>query len=361
VAYLLTLRALLGLQRDSFHPAKVKIEDFIAMNAMGERNTIHQLQNYVVGIAPGGLMLDAQGALDLNRSFERRDYFSLLHNISVRNNVQPQVSNKPIDIIAMRIPSPLIAERVSESDLLPDSVWVYGGADRQALILARRDSREQLSFRYQPIKNLRQSESGEVTFEAAEWQPGFPFRVFEDEKLGIPSDDRGKWLNGWHMDSEWLHALHKTKYSNGVIGVYEAMALHPLESLSTSELRLSHHEKLLRRFATRQRNLVEPDLQLVANNHWNFDVRGFNPGGNHGSFFRISTHSTLMFSGGNKTGISRATVIAEPYDGLSFVPTVLALTGQLGDDNRPVLQLQEKGFRRFPAPPIKEVLPNSRR
>ena len=80
-----------------------------------------------------------------------------------------------------------------------------------------------------------------------------------------------------------------------------------------------------------------------------------------GRFFRISTLSTLMFSGGNKTGIPRATVIDEPYDSLSFVPTVLALTGQLGDDNRPGPQLREKGFRRFPAPPIKEVLSQIRR
>ncbi|HKO44346.1 MAG TPA: alkaline phosphatase family protein [Pyrinomonadaceae bacterium] len=361
VAYLLTLRSLLTLQRDRFQPAKVKIEDFIAMNAMGERNTIYQLQNYIVGIGPGGLVLDSQGALDLDRSFERRDYFSLLHNISVRNNVQPQVSNKPIDMIAIRIPSALIAERLNETNLLPDSVWVYGGADKQALILARRDSQGQLSLRYQPIKDLRQSESGELNFETTEWQPGFPFRVFEDEKLATPAEERKTWLSGWHTDSEWLRALHETKYSNGVIGVYEAIALHPTESLSTTSPGLSHNEKQMRRFATRQRSLVEPDLQLVANDHWNFDVRGFNPGGNHGAFFRISTHSTLMFSGGNKTGIPRAAVIDEPYDSMSFVPTVLALTGQLGDDNRPVPQLQEKGFRRFPAPPIKEVLRNTQR
>ena len=39
---------------------------------------------------------------------------------------------------------------------------------------------------------------------------------------------------------------------------------------------------------------------VVASDHWNFDVRGFNPGGNHGSFLRISTHSTLMFAGGDQ-------------------------------------------------------------
>jgi hypothetical protein len=58
-------------------------------------------------------------------------------------------------------------------------------------------------------------------------------------------------------------------------------------------------------------------------------VRGFNPGGNHGSFFRVSTRSTLMFAGGATTGIPRGLAVAEPYDSLSFVPTVLTLTGQL--------------------------------
>jgi hypothetical protein len=70
-------------------------------------------------------------------------------------------------------------------------------------------------------------------------------------------------------------------------------------------------------------------MLVLANNHWNFDVRGFNPGGNHGSFFRVSTHSTLMLAGGAATRIPRALVISEPYDSLSFVPTILALTDRL--------------------------------
>ena len=48
-------------------------------------------------------------------------------------------------------------------------------------------------------------------------------------------------------------------------------------------------------------------------------------------------------------------MIDEPYDSLSFVPTVLALSGHLRDDNSPVQQLREKGFRRFPAAPVKEL------
>jgi len=69
-------------------------------------------------------------------------------------------------------------------------------------------------------------------------------------------------------------------------------------------------------------------LHSFANDHWNFNVRGFNPGGNHGSFLRISTHSALMLAGGNETGIPRNVVIEEPYDSLSFVPTILELLGR---------------------------------
>ena len=67
---------------------------------------------------------------------------------------------------------------------------------------------------------------------------------------------------------------------------------------------------------------------MLANDHWNFNVRGFNPGGNHGSFFRISTHSVLLFAGGKDTGIPAGLRIETPYDSLSFVPTILTLMGR---------------------------------
>ena len=70
-------------------------------------------------------------------------------------------------------------------------------------------------------------------------------------------------------------------------------------------------ERLLRRYHRRQREMAESDLLVLANNHWNFDVRGFNPGGNHGSFFRVSTHATLMIAGGARTGIPRASVVSK--------------------------------------------------
>jgi hypothetical protein len=184
-----------------------------------------------------------------------------------------------------------------------------------------------------------------------------PLQIFEDPNLNVPSADRTAWLSAWHTDTEWLNALHKTHYSNGLIGLHEELARHPIESLSTEDPKLSEDARVMRRFAQRKRDLVEPDMLIVANDHWNFDVRGFNPGGNHGSFFRVSTHSVFMVAGGANTGVPQSRTVETPYDSLSFVPTLLALTGNLRDDNSPTPELWERGFRKFPGRVVKELLP----
>ncbi|HAF22994.1 MAG TPA: hypothetical protein DCK93_08810, partial [Blastocatellia bacterium] len=212
------------------------------------------------------------------------------------------------------------------------------------------------SFRYLPIKNLKQDQDGRLHFESAPWSAGLPLQMLEDKELRVPGESREAWLSEWHTDLEWLHALHKTRYSNGLIGLHEELARHTFGKLSVNDSGITSDERLMRRFLRRQRENIEADMLVVASDHWNFDVRGFNPGGNYGSFLRISTHSTFMLAGGDKTGIPRGLVVEEPYDSLSFVPTVLALTGNLRDDNNPNPVLWDKGFRRFPGRPVKEVL-----
>jgi len=94
----------------------------------------------------------------------------------------------------------------------------------------------------------------------------------------------------------------------------------------------------------------------MANNHWNFDVRGFNPGGNHGSFFRVSSNATLMLAGGAATGIPKGLAVEEPYDSLSVMPTILALMGRIDSQNEPDDALKKLGYRKFPGRVVKEVL-----
>jgi hypothetical protein len=356
-AYVGTMRNLLALRRESFNPHKLKVEELIPKDSMGRRNSIHDVQNYVVGLGKNGLVLKSDGSLDTDRSFVRINYFDLLRKQTVRNNVQADVSTQPIDFIATRIPRENIAAALSD-DLKPDDdvVWLYASADRQGLVIPRGESSGgQLQLRYLPIANLTQDESGKITFDRSDLKPGLPLKMLEDPRLEVGNAGRTEWLSQWHTDVEWLHALHKTQYSNGLIGLHEQFTFFPAPGTDTAATDLSPEERLLNEFHRRQRRLVESDLMVFANNHWNFDVRGFNPGGNHGSLFRISTHSTLMFAGGNRTGIPRGLAVTEPYDSLSVVPTILALTGKLESDNRPVEDLARRGFKKFPGRVITEV------
>ena len=91
-----------------------------------------------------------------------------------------------------------------------------------------------------------------------------------------------------------------------------------------------------------RRDRLRTDLLVFAKDHWNFNVRGFNPGGNHGSLLRESTHSVLMIAGGPDTGLPKGLRIQAPYDSLSFVPTILKLMGQPEAD--------------LPGPAIEELL-----
>ena len=236
-------------------------------------------------------------------------------------------------------------------------MWLYGGSDRQALVLPRGGREGSLQLRYLPIANLTQDDNGAIHFDRTELKNGFPLKMIEDPRLDIPlGTARAEWLTQWHNEIEWLHALHKTQYSNGLIGLHEQFTLFTEPGTDVDAANLAGDEKLLRSFHARQRRLVECDLMLFANDHWNFDVRGFNPGGNHGSLFRISTHSTLLFAGGAQTGIPRGLAVTEPYDSLSVVPTIFALTGNLESDNHPVESLAKRGFKKFPGRVIKEVV-----
>ncbi|MCA1593826.1 MAG: alkaline phosphatase family protein [Acidobacteria bacterium] len=354
--YARTLSNLLALRREAFNPSAIRVEEIIAKGAMGDSNSIHELQNYVAGPAPGGLALAPDGSLDTWKSFTRVDNFALLGDLSVRNNVQQGVDSHPVDFVATRIAPEHLRGALDDESNLDDVIWLYGGRDRQALILARVDEGGQLYLRYLPVAGLKQDADGRVSFEHAGLRAGLPLKIFEDERLALPTgQSRVSWLGGWHTDLEWLNAVHRTQYSNAVVGLHEQFAIHPVEGINPDAPGLSADERLIRRYRQRQRRLVETDLLILANNHWNFDVRGFNPGGNHGSFFRVSTHSTLMFAGGAATRIPQGFVVEEPYDSLSLVPTILALTGQVHDGRTPIPALWRQGFRRFPGRIINDI------
>jgi len=304
--YLRTVSALLE--------APESTEQSIPRRAMGDFNTIHQLRNYAVSLAPGGLALEADGSLDWQRSFRRVNYFAYFTGVQVRNAPQPAVGTRPIDFVAARVPREELVRSLAP-DLAPDDdgVWLYKGEQSQALLLRRGDR-----IRYLPLKELVESREGELRFSIVPAQPGLPLTLFED--LGA------EWLGQWHSQREWMQAAPRCAYSNAAIGLLTEMSQPktPPGAGPWSE------------FQWNERRSTAADLLLMASNHWNFNVRGFNPGGNHGSFFPVSSHATLLFAGGSRTGIPRGLKITEPYDGLSFAPTIKRLVA--GAASGPVIE-----------------------
>ncbi|HEU0006312.1 MAG TPA: hypothetical protein VFS12_10010, partial [Terriglobia bacterium] len=275
--------------------------------------------------------------------------------LAVRNNVQAGVDSQPIDFVAARLPfASLSAEAKADLGTTADPIWLYARRERQALVLSL-PAGGSIQLKYLPIQNLQQNERGEIQFETGSWQDGLPLRIWEDEQLKLPVGQDKTWLKQWHADVEWLRVLHRTRYSNGLIGLHEQFAEHLSPKMDSSRPGLSEDEALVARFRRRRRQLLEPDFVVFARDHWNFNAFSFNPGGNHGSFFRISTQSILMFAGGQQTGIHKGLVIEEPYDSLSLVPTLLTLTAQIKDE-RLSESLQQKGFWTFPGRTIREVL-----
>jgi hypothetical protein len=306
-AYIAHLGTLMKFQPDPARRFSGSIQELVPPRSLGDANTLQDLQNYVVGPSPAGMVLDASGNLDEQRSFRRVNYFPLFAEQRVRNNPQSALSSKPIDFTALRLPN---AEAGNEV------YWLYGDNDHQLLI--RTD--DSGNIQAQPVSHLLQDVDGKVSFTDINWENGLPLHLFEDAELQIPSGaNRSAWLSGWHSEHEWMQAIHLCKYSNGLIGITEELSPVPANVPGSPGM-----DPLLLRYERRRRELVQPDIELFASDHWNFNARNFNPGGNHGAFFRISTHSVWLMAG---TGLP-ARDVTEPYDSLNFASTVLHLLGK---------------------------------
>jgi hypothetical protein len=228
--------------------------------------------------------------LDEERSFRYIDYPQLFCQQRGLNRPQPELPERPVDFTAMRIADTSSGEHV---------YWLYGGEQSQLEILT--DSAGRIT-----VKPLNGG-----------WRNGLPLALVEDPDLRIPAGaQRLEWLSEWHSEQEWFRAIHKTRYSNGVIGVTEELS--PVGEHVPGRPGM---DAILLRYERRRRELVQADIHLFAADHWNFNVRFPNPGGNHGSFLRISTHSVWMMAG---AGVARGRR-EEPVDSLAFERELIRL------------------------------------
>jgi len=310
--FLKHLRALTNLRLHSDKPFHGNIADYLPEMELGDNNSVGDVRHYPVGPGPSGLVADAAGRLDEERSFRFVDYFPLLVQQRVRNNLQSALPVHPVDFVTMRLPDGSFPDGSGAIH----AYWLYGDEDSQIVILT--DAGGRIAVR--PVSRLQANHQGGVQWTAQEWRAGLPLHLFEDARLHLPPGvDRARWLSDWHTDREWLTATHECRYSNGVIGITEEMS--PVEDNVPGS---SDTNPMLLRYERRRRALVAADFHIFAADGWNFNARNFNPGGNHGSFFRISTHSVWMMAG---AGLPKRQ-ITEPYDSLDFASTILSLLGK---------------------------------
>jgi hypothetical protein len=322
-AFLKHLRALMALHVDANRPFSGDIANYVPELELGDNNTVGDLQHYVVGPGPSGLVTDANGKLDEERSFRSVNYFPLLVQQHVRNNLQSALPVHPVDFIAMRLPNESFSDAGAKH-----TYWLYGDDDSQLVVLTDADNRIALK----PVSHLGADAGGKLQWTAGAWRAGLPLRLFEDADLHLPPGaDREGWLSDWHTDREWLEAVHQCRYSNGVIGITEELS--PIEDNVPGGPDMN---PVLLRYERRRRALVTADFHVFAADGWNFNARNFNPGGNHGGFFRISTHSVWMMAG---AGIPKCQVTA-PYDSLNFASTILSLVGKPAPMPDHVVRLQ---------------------
>ena len=68
--YARAIRRLLDLKEADLEPGRIHIEGLIPKGAMGDPNSLYQLQNYVAGLSEQWTCPHPEGSLDLERSFE---------------------------------------------------------------------------------------------------------------------------------------------------------------------------------------------------------------------------------------------------------------------------------------------------
>ncbi|HOW87606.1 MAG TPA: alkaline phosphatase family protein [Candidatus Omnitrophota bacterium] len=231
-------------------------------------NTFYELTHY--GLGPNRKPVDLVSEL-------------LNINLESRNKFPGTIDPHPIDLLFVK--------------LAEDLVYVARRGGIEALIEIGREG-EHLRYRYRPIRNFSQDQTGQCTFE--ETSSADPFGYLTDPKFR--AEDRAAFLQEFHDDREWLEATYETAYPDAVTAVARALSWKPeLSHLARSQ---------------------DPDLWISAASGWNFRIEDIN-GADHGAILKDALRSTLMLSGPHiRTGTESA-----PHRLIDLTPTLMQLVG----------------------------------
>lgn len=338
-------------------------DSLFGLREFGRHLTAADLLAYPVRLRD--VVANSTGELDERASFVTVNYFEQFSSIRVRNSTRAELGAAPVSWLVAELDARATAAALTRAGIARSGAedWtraflVFGASDRQLLMLYRTRQDSVLDVTLVPIANIATvaPDGSTCAFDPGSWRAGLPFGLFEDPKLETGGVERSEWLSAPHTVNEWRDAAHLTEEGLAVAGLTEVYATAYLQTFDEATARASDPDtRLLLRFERRRRDAVAPDLFLHASPHWNFDLKDFNAGGNHGGFAHESMHGVLWLRGGVRTRlIAGPAVIERTCDGLDVAPTLLeaggmTTSGVLTDD------LRRGGFRTFPGRIVREA------
>ena len=223
--YARSTHRLLDLKESDLEPGRIHIETLIPKGVMGEPNSLYQLQNYVVGLSRNGIVLTAGGSLDLDGTFQRVNYFTTLARRACEKPRPARRWNRADRFCRGACACGcfgIVALARGSAGLRWQSL--FSRMSNMRLLLLSQFREGTLWLRYsagsQPGAGCGGNDSTSRPRRGAD---GFSLRLFEDPELRVSGKEstRATWLNQWHTEREWFEAIHRTRYSNGVVGLYE--------------------------------------------------------------------------------------------------------------------------------------------
>jgi len=180
-------------------------------------------------------------------------------------------------------------------------VLVFRAVDNQAIIHLVHGDDGVERYRYEPIRRIHVTPTGEVETELP--LPGTdPLRFFSDAALlraldGVPL---AEWIRQPHTAGEWLRITADSEYPDAIVGIAKCFQWKPPVT-DLAEAR-------------------DPDLLVTAARGWSFrSDDGW--GTDHGSLLRESMRMSLFVAGPN----IRSGLITEPHRIIDVLPTILQM------------------------------------
>jgi hypothetical protein len=231
------------------------------------RNRLHELTHYRAG--PGRTI-------------------NLLKSLKAFRPPEPDgAAGDPIDLILLKLD-----ER---------RVLLCRDEDNQALIHRLVDSTGRETYRYEPIRRVRQGPDGAIAADAA--KPGQDPLGYLQDRAFLEAVGDSHWLSAPHTAQEWLEASAATRYPDAVVTMAKFFAWRPaLQDLA---------------------DVRDPDFVVTASPGWSLRSDD-GEGTDHGYPLAESMRITLIIAGPN---IPHG-ALARPTRLVDVLPTILEMVGQ---------------------------------